>query len=65
MSIKLNKSQRELLSDFFSNLSLAWCIALFATPTFIPAYNPLTLITYSASMVVALLIALVLRKEYV
>lgn len=60
---QLNKSQRLLLSDFFNNIAVAWCVALFATPTFIPAYSPLTLLTYSVSMVAALVIALLLRKE--
>jgi hypothetical protein len=60
---RLNRSQKEALSDFFNNIAVAWCVALFATPTFIPTYNPLTLISYSVSMIAAIIIALLLRKE--
>lgn len=64
MKFTLNKSQKEGLSDFFNSLAVGWFTAIFLTPTLAPQKSNLLILSlYGASMVVALVISLSLRKE--
>lgn len=62
MNILLNLSQKKALSNFFSNVAVAWFVALFITPS-IRDIDPLTVLRFIANMVFALYLSLFLLKE--
>lgn len=63
MKVRLNFEQRKSLSGFFSSLSIAWFIAIFATPSIVKDFNLLTTLMYIVNMIGALYISLWLLKE--
>lgn len=63
MRIKLNKKQKEIISSFFMNISVAWFVGLFVVPTLSASFDVLTFIKYLVNMIGTFAIAVMLVKE--
>lgn len=63
MIVKLNKSQRAMLSDFLKDIALAYFIGLFVVPKLSSDFDTLTTIKYLVNIGMYLTAALLLRKE--
>lgn len=61
--IKLTKEQKNLMAEYFKDLAVAWTVAVFATPTFFPETQPLTVLFYAVNIIIAIALALLLTKE--
>ncbi len=60
---RLDRSQKEALSNFFNNIAVAWFIAIFVSPSLASGFSWLTFIAYSFNMIGALYISMALLKE--
>lgn len=65
MRIRINKRQKEIVSSFFMNISVAWFVGLFVVPTLSASFDVLTFIKYLVNMIGTFTIAVMLVKESV
>ena len=59
----LNQKQRETISGFFMNISVAWYVGLFVFTNLPSGFDNLNLLKYLANMVGAFLLGLYILKE--
>ena len=57
---ELNIEQKRMLVSFFTSISVAWVVAIFATPTFGRDANLLTLFRYTVNMIITFCTAIVI-----
>ncbi|MBP9719373.1 MAG: hypothetical protein KBD46_02805 [Candidatus Levybacteria bacterium] len=60
---RLNKNQKNTLSDFLKDIALAFFIGLFVVPKLSSDFDTLTTIKYLVNIGMYLTAALLLRKE--